>query len=206
MLAANSFRPDRLALSTVCRAVSDALFFAGRTKYSGQSFEHRRQWVEDRLHELAEIFAVSIWGYAVMSNHLHVVVQVLPEAVASWKAEEIAARWIRLFPRQDQDVEVRTEVLAGNPERIKVLRERLADLSWFMRCLSEPIAKRANREVACKGRFMSMDGRYAGFAGAKAGLGGPVQVPGAAGRDGGAFCDGLCRSQSGTGEAVRLAG
>ena len=141
----------------VSRCVRRA-FLCGQDRYSGQSFEHRRQWVEDRLHELAEIFAVSIWGYAVMSNHLHVVVQTLPEAAAVWKAEEIAARWIRLFPRQDQDVDTRSEVLVGDAERIKVLRERLADLSWFMRCLSEPIAKKANREDSCKGRFW--EGRF----------------------------------------------
>ena len=42
-------------------------FLCGDDRVSGQSFEHRRQWVEDRLHKLAEVFSVSIWGYAVMS-------------------------------------------------------------------------------------------------------------------------------------------
>jgi len=45
------------------------------------------------------------------------------------------------------------EVLAGNDERIGTLRARLCDLSWFMRCLSEPIARRANREDGCNGHF-----------------------------------------------------
>jgi REP element-mobilizing transposase RayT len=101
---------------------------------------------------------VAIWGYAVMSNHVHVVVQTLPEAVAGWSADEVAERWMRLFPRQDQNAEMRAEVLAGNEERIKVLRERLSDLSWFMRCLSEPIARAANKEDSCKGRFW--EGRF----------------------------------------------
>src|SRR3546814_4054011 len=36
--------------------------------------------------------------------------------------------------------------LLANPERLAVLRSRLSDLSWFMRSLSEPIARRANAE------------------------------------------------------------
>ena len=101
---------------------------------------------------------MAIWGYAVMSNHLHVVVQTLPEVVAKWSDLEVASRWIRLFSRQDLDAGVRSEVLAGNAERVAILRERLSDLSWFMRCLSEPIARAANKEDICKGRFW--EGRF----------------------------------------------
>ena len=141
----------------VSRCVRRA-FLCGEDRLTGRSFEHRRQWVEDRIHQLADIFGVAVWGYAVMSNHLHVVVETLPQAVARWSADEVAARWMRLFPRRDQNDEVRVKALAGNDERIKVLRKRLSDLSWFMRCLSEPIARAANREDVCKGRFW--EGRF----------------------------------------------
>ena len=89
-----------------------------------------------------------------MSNHLHVVVQFVPEAAAKWSADEVATRWLRLYRRQDQDAAKGTEALAGNVERIEVLRQRLSDLSWFMRCLAEPIARRASREDSCKGHYV----------------------------------------------------
>ena len=136
----------------VSRCVRRA-WLCGEDRESGRSYEHRRQWVEDRIGDLAGIFAVAVWGYAVMSNHLHVVVQVIPQAAAAWLSDEVAARWLRLYPRRDQDASVRAEALAGNEWRIKELRARLCDLSWFMRCLAEPIARRANREDGCKGHF-----------------------------------------------------
>jgi len=136
----------------VSRCVRRA-WLCGEDRESGRSYQHRRQWVEDRIGELADIFAVSIWGYAVMSNHLHVVVEVIPQAAENWSAEEVAARWLQLYSRKEQDTAKRAETLSGNEDRIAVLRNRLCDLSWFMRCLAEPIARRANREDGCKGHF-----------------------------------------------------
>ena len=69
----------------VSRCVRRA-FLCGEDRLTGRSFEHRRQWIEDRIHELAGIFGVAIWGYAVMSNHLHVVVEVIPQVAAAWCA------------------------------------------------------------------------------------------------------------------------
>lgn len=48
----------------VSRCVRRA-WLCGDGRDSGRSFEHRRQWVEDRIGELAEIFAIAVWGYAV---------------------------------------------------------------------------------------------------------------------------------------------
>jgi REP element-mobilizing transposase RayT len=147
----------------VSRCVRRA-FLCGTDNYTGRCFEHRKSWIEERLLALAESFAVGVYAYAVMSNHVHVVAFVDPGVAWAWSPQEVARRWMRLFPvRVDGEVDeegtrLRTDVLAGNAERVAVCRERLANLSWFMRCLSEPIARRANREDACTGRFW--EGRF----------------------------------------------
>jgi REP element-mobilizing transposase RayT len=139
-------------------------WLCGVDPYNEKSYEHRRKWVEQRLLELAEIYAVGLYAYAVMSNHVHVVVRIDPGAAATWSEEEVAARWIRLFPATvngDVDPEacrLKEQTLLGNAERMAACRHRLGSLSWFMRSLNEPIARRANQEDACTGRFW--EGRY----------------------------------------------
>ena len=140
-------------------------FLCGRDKYSGQSYEHRRTWVRDRLRHLARYFGLEICAYAVMSNHTHLVLRTRPELVDSWSDEETAFRWVSLFSKARDESgrpleppEARVKALAGNPERLQEIRQRLGSISWFMRCLNEYIARRANREDQCKGRFW--EGRF----------------------------------------------
>src|SRR5690606_20454058 len=88
---------------------------------------------------------------AVMSNHVHVVLRVDPENAAGWSDDEVAARWVRLFPaRVDGEIDAqacrrKSWMLSGNAERMALLRERLSDLSWFMRCLSDRAQRRRRR-------------------------------------------------------------
>ncbi|MBB1274814.1 hypothetical protein H5084_18580 [Psychromonas sp. SR45-3] len=51
-------------------------YLCGEDKYTGQSFEHRRQWMVERMHQLASIFSINICAYAIMSNHYHLVLHI----------------------------------------------------------------------------------------------------------------------------------
>jgi hypothetical protein len=99
-----------------------------------------------------------------MSNHTHIVLSVDPQAALGWTDEEVADRWLRVFPgamahasSDEQKQRVRMGLLS-TPDRLKDVRERLGSLSWFMRALNEPIARMANEEDNCSGRFW--EGRF----------------------------------------------
>ena len=116
-------------------------------------------YAENRILFLAESFAVSVYSYAVMSNHTHIVLSVDPNTALAWSDEEVADRWLQLFPgalaRADSEAQ-RQRIrygLLSTPDRLNVLRKRLGSLSWFMRALNEPIARMANQEDGCTGRF-----------------------------------------------------
>jgi REP element-mobilizing transposase RayT len=136
-------------------------FLCGLDPDTGRSFEHRKDWIEQRIRIVAECFAVAIHAYAVMSNHLHLVLRIDPDHARTWSDDEVTARWVRLFPpRTDSEsaVEHKRLRLQSDPAQLALIRQRLGSLSWLMRCLVEPIARRANREDHCKGRFW--EGRY----------------------------------------------
>ncbi|QBF84433.1 transposase [Shewanella maritima] len=147
----------------VSRVVRKA-FLCGFDKSTGEDYEHRREWVESRMLELASIFAIDICAYAVMSNHLHVVLKVDVDKAKSWSDKQVLEQWhkgfkgtllTRKFVKGDK---LESFELTTVKECITQYRERLTDISWFMRSLCEPIARKANREDNCTGRFW--EGRF----------------------------------------------
>lgn len=134
-------------------------FLCGVDHYSGQSYEHRRQWVVDRVRLLSSLFAIDVCAYAVMSNHYHLVLKVCPEQLDDLNEDEIVNRWCTLFKgplliqnyRRGEDLKPFERVSVS--DIVNVWRKRLSSISWFMRCLNQPIAHLANREDKCTGKF-----------------------------------------------------
>ena len=121
----------------------------------GGEFEHRREWAEARARELASVFAIDVCHFGILRNHYHLILRNEPDAADEWSTEEVRRRWKLLFPKS---AGAGSRGSDGGDVRIGVLRKRLCDLSWFMRCLNEYIAIRANREDGCTGRFW--EGRF----------------------------------------------
>jgi REP element-mobilizing transposase RayT len=134
-------------------------FLCGVDHYSGQSYEHRRQWVVDRTRLLSSLFAIDVCAYAVMSNHYHLVLKVSPEQLDDLTEDEILNRWCALFKgplliqnyRSGEDLKPYER--AAVSDIVNVWRVRLSSISWFMRCLNQPIARQANLEDKCTGKF-----------------------------------------------------
>jgi REP element-mobilizing transposase RayT len=147
----------------VSRCVRRA-FLCGRDSYSGQSYEHRRQWVEERIHHLSTVFCIDVCAYAVMSNHTHVVLRIQPQQAANLTDIEVIDRWHRLFKgtlltqQFRQGVRLSQTQLSTVKSTLAVWRHHLQDISWFMRALNEYIARMANKEDNCTGRFW--EGRF----------------------------------------------
>jgi REP element-mobilizing transposase RayT len=134
-------------------------FLCGVDHATGNDYSHRRLFIEQRIHLLSSLFAIDIVAYAVMSNHLHLVVKLSPEAVEQWSDKEVVERWTSLFKgpllvqQYCKGTTLAPEELRVVSDCINTYRLRLADLGWFMKCLNEPVARIANQEDGCTGHF-----------------------------------------------------
>ena len=133
-------------------------FLCGLDASSGKDYEHRRQWVIQRLELLCSVFAIELCSYTILENHYHLVTRLAPDQAESWTDDEVMARWEKIYG-------IATPIAIGladgaSPaqralaeEMIEIRRQRLTNLSWFMKCLNEYIARKANLEDGCTGHF-----------------------------------------------------
>lgn len=139
-------------------------FLCGEDKLSGRSYEHRRGWIVDKIKTLSAIFCIDICAYAVMNNHYHLVLKIDVDKANSLTQKDIISHWCQItkghavatkYMNGDTLIDGESMLLDG---LITEWHERLSSISWFMRCLNEEIARKANREDECKGAFW--EGRF----------------------------------------------
>lgn len=139
-------------------------FLCGKDRFTGKNFDHRKGWILDRVKQLSSIFAIDVCAYAIMSNHFHLVLFVDTQRADDWTLDEVLDRWLSLYQGPVIAHKYRSGASLTELEQqalsllVEVWRTRLGDLSWYMRCLNENIARMANAEDACTGRFW--EGRF----------------------------------------------
>ncbi len=139
-------------------------YLCGTDELTGQCYEHRRAWIEDRIRLLATVFSIDICSYAVMSNHYHIVVKIDAATSEGWSFDAVIQHWlcihkgpflIQKYQNGDAISVAEMNVLTRIVDDWRV---RLASVSEFMQQLNQVIARQANIEESCTGRFW--EGRF----------------------------------------------
>lgn len=139
-------------------------FLCGFDALTGRSYEHRKDWVEQKLLFLSNVFSIDVCAYAVMSNHTHLVLHINQDRADSWGLKDILRQWHRAFSgtllsqAYLNGEKLNALELEAVAKLAAVYKDRLLSISWFMRVLNESIARAANKEDECKGRFW--EGRF----------------------------------------------
>lgn len=154
------FAAGEIAVVHVLARVVRRCFLLGEDAVTGKNYDHRKLWIDDQLVLQARHFGIDLLCQAIMSNHIHLVLRSRPDVVAEWDDSEVARRWLMLCPvRRDENrqpmepTEFELNHIRNDKEKVIVLRNRLSDISWWMRLLSQNIAQRANKEDREVGKF-----------------------------------------------------
>ena len=73
------FSPDEVAVVHVMNRVVRRCFLFGDDPVSGKNFDHRKFWIEDQLRIQAACFGIDLLGFALMSNHFHLILRSRPD-------------------------------------------------------------------------------------------------------------------------------
>ena len=137
-------------------------FLCDENNQVGNNDDYRRKWVEDYLLKAGSAFSIDICAYAIMSNHLHIVIHINKQQANAWSMDEVLTHWLilhkgtpltRLYQDSQQRVKLDKKQLKLATETIESYRQQLCDLSCFMSNISQYIACKANKEDQCTGRF-----------------------------------------------------
>jgi len=139
-------------------------FLCGIDSATNKDYSHRKHWFVERLALLSKTFAIDVCAYSIMDNHLHTVLKINASLAQRWSDETVMQHWEQLFSipllvERYRNGECHCDAEQDRArETIARFRDRLMDISWFMRCLNEHIARKANAEDNCTGRFW--EGRF----------------------------------------------
>lgn len=133
------------------------------------SSPERRLWIVQRIEKLVEFLAIDVISFAVMENHLHLLLRIRPDVVREWSDREVATRRIAALPNKRsrsrsgipadaEPTEQEVAALLASPRLLDRARRDLADLGFFHRLLKEPCARMWNEEDGVTGHFW--EGRF----------------------------------------------
>ena len=98
MARAEVFAPDEVAVVHVMNRVVRRCYLLGNDPVSGKNYDHRKVMIENQLQRLAGAFGIDLLGFAIMSNHFHLILRSRPDVVLTWDDTEVARRWLLICP------------------------------------------------------------------------------------------------------------
>jgi len=70
---AGVFDSADIAIAHVYNRTVRRCFLMGDDTVSGKNFDHRKVWIEEYLQQFAAAVGLDLLGYAILSNHFHLI-------------------------------------------------------------------------------------------------------------------------------------
>ena len=155
------FSPNEQAIVHVMNRCVRKCFLFEHDPETGENYGHRHRMFEKELEKAASGFAIDLLSYAIMDNHFHLILRNRPDILEQWTDLDVIKHWHILCPifkdEEGQPIpnpsKYALELAAQDTEQVATWRSRLSDISWFMKLVSERIAKWCNAEDGITGHF-----------------------------------------------------
>lgn len=155
------FEADEIGVYHCWNRIVRRSYLCGVDPHTGNDYSHRRDWLFERVKALAQHFAIDVLGYAILSNHFHLVLRNRPDLVAKMSDREVVTAWLMICPKSQKNAdgtakpptqkEIQAELKGA--KHLAELRSRLSDPSWLMRQVCQHMGIRCNREDEMRGHF-----------------------------------------------------
>ena len=96
------FEPDEVGVYLRC-SMQPSPPSVRMGRITGNDYSYRKDWVRDRFRQLAGAMAMNVLDYAILDNHLHIVLRNRPDIVKTWSDEEVARRWWFVCPQRKNE-------------------------------------------------------------------------------------------------------
>ncbi len=113
-----------------------------------------REWMSTRIAAWLDVLAVELLGYALMGNHLHLVVRTRPDFAKSLTLAELRRRWVALSTVSDGQPGLPSAMPVGHQldaEGVAHARAVLSHPGTMLRAVKEGFARRLNRQQGAAG-------------------------------------------------------
>ena len=111
---AEVFDPSEVAVLHICARVVRRCCLFGIDPVTGENHDHRKIWIEDQFKLLAANFEIDLLSFAILLNHVHLILRSRPDFIETWDSSEVASRWLMLCPKRKKKIAHRRSVTSLN--------------------------------------------------------------------------------------------
>ncbi len=149
-----------MAVHTIAKTVRSC-YLLGDDQLTGKNFDHRKQWFEGKLKQLAAKFGIDLLAFACLANHLHLVLRSRPDVVATWDDTEVARRWWALCPKRKvkHEIDGQSIWLAADASDL-----RFEELPTYDLDLTPPKTLTRGQFIETKARYLCQGSVHRSFA------------------------------------------
>ena len=124
-------------------------FLCGYDPLKNINYDYRKEIIRNLLRQLTKAYSIEICSYAIMCNHVHLVLYANDSQVAKLSHSQILKRWALVYPTSASKIQadiLNKESSDKILQKLESCREKLCSIRSFMERFCVSLSKKFNKE------------------------------------------------------------